>query len=81
VLHVINLVELEAVLVEVIRANALVAYVLICSLFLVSCCRLKSVKHGFYVSQETVQNACTIKEMKTYVYVEITGTKYILSQQ
>jgi len=35
-LCVINLIELEAVLVEVIQANELVVYVLICSLFLVS---------------------------------------------
>jgi len=75
VLCVINLIELEAVLVEVIQANELVVYVFICSPFLVSWCGLKSVKPGFYVSEETVQNACKIKEMKTYVYVEIAGTK------
>lgn len=35
-LCVMNLIELEAVLVEVIQANELVVYVLVCSLFLVS---------------------------------------------
>jgi hypothetical protein len=72
---VTNLIQLEAVLVEVIQANDLVVYVLICSLFLASCCGLKSLKPGFYVSEETIQNACKIKEIKTRVYVEITGTK------
>jgi hypothetical protein len=33
------------------------------------------VKPGFYVSEETIQIARKIREMKTYVYVEITGTK------
>jgi len=74
-LCVTNLIELEALLMEVIQANELVVYVLICSLFLVSWCGLKSVKPGFYVSEETIQNACKIREMKTYVYVEITGTE------
>ena len=32
-------------------------------------------KPGFYVSEETIQNVCKIKEMKIYVYVEITDTK------
>lgn len=54
VLRVINLIELEAVLVEAIQANELVVFVLICSLFVVSWCRLKSVKPGFYVPEETI---------------------------
>jgi cbb3-type cytochrome oxidase cytochrome c subunit len=76
-----NLIELEAVLVEVIQANELVVYVLVCSLFLVSWCVLKLVKPGFYMFEDTIQNARKIKEMETYVYVEITGTRWILSHQ